>query len=85
MRFKWLGIGRGEIIQSPDGIPGRDYGHNWLSGLLFYLKCVRRHPYVRVEYFFEYIFYLTEDEYYQRIVENETNVLEFKVMVNNEV
>jgi hypothetical protein len=47
-----------------DGIPGKDFGPNWIRGLLFYLYCLkwRRDEYVRVEYFFEYVHYITEKE-----------------------
>ncbi len=59
-----LRIAPGYDVEDMDGIPGKDFGPNWIRGLLFYLYCLkwRRDEYVRVEYFFEYVHYITEKE-----------------------
>ena len=46
-----------------DGRPGRDFGPHWISGLVFYLyrSLWCKDEYVRVEYFFEYVYYTVED------------------------
>ena len=59
-----LRIAPGYDVADMDGIPGKDFGPNWISGLLFYLYRLKwcRDEYVRVEYFFEYVHYLTEED-----------------------
>ena len=54
-----LRIGPGWDVEDEDGIAGKDFGPNWIRGLLFYLYRVKwcRDEYVRVEYFFEYVHY----------------------------
>lgn len=54
-----LRIGPGWNVEDQDGIAGKDFGPNWIRGLLFYLYRVKwcRDEYVRVEYFFEYVHY----------------------------
>jgi hypothetical protein len=45
------------------GVPGRDFGPNWISGLCFFLYRLRwcRDDYVRAEYLFEYIHFVPAD------------------------
>lgn len=59
-----LRIAPGYDVEDMDGIPGRDFGPNWIRGLFFYLYRVKwcRDEYVRVEYFFEYVYYSTVEE-----------------------
>lgn len=59
-----LRIAPGYDVEDMDGIPGKDFGPNWIRGLFFYLYRLKwcRDEYIRVEYFFEYVHYLTEDD-----------------------
>ena len=56
-----LRIAPGYDVEDMDGIPGKDFGPNWIRGLFFYLYRVKWHrdEYVRVEGFFEYVHYIT--------------------------
>jgi len=56
-----LRIAPGYDVEDMDGIPGKDFGPNWIRGLFFYLYRVKwcRDEYVRVEGFFEYVHYIT--------------------------
>jgi len=60
-----LRIAPGYDVEDMDGIPGKDFGPNWIRGLFFYLYCLkwRRDVYVRVEYFFEYVHYITVERW----------------------
>ena len=57
-------IGPGWNVADMDGRKGKDFGPNWISGILFYLYRVKwcRDEYVRVEYFFEYVHYAEVDD-----------------------
>jgi len=57
-------IAPGWDVISMDGRKGKDFGPNWIRGLLFYLYRLKwcRDEYVRVEYFFEYVHYSEVDD-----------------------
>ena len=59
-----LRIAPGWNVESMDGKKGKDFGPNWIRGLLFYLYRLKwcRDEYVRVEYFFEYVHYAEVDD-----------------------
>jgi hypothetical protein len=61
MKLRYLlRIGPGWEVTDIGGVPGRDFGPNWISGLVYYLYRLWwcRDDYVRVEYFFEYIHFI---------------------------
>jgi len=59
-----LRIGPGWDVEDGDGMPGKDFGPNWIRGLFFCLYRVMwcRDDAVRVSYFFEYVEYTKEAE-----------------------
>ena len=59
-----LRIAPGWDVEDVDGIPGKDFGPNWIRGMFFFLYCLlwRRYEYIRVEYFFVGIHYGNYDE-----------------------
>jgi len=59
-----LRIGPGWDVEDVEGIPGKDFGPNWIRGMFFFLYCLlwRRYEYIRVEYFFVGIHYANYDE-----------------------
>ena len=59
----------GQETRDRDRIPGRYFGKRWLSGLVFWLRChlVWKCEYVRVEDFFEYVYYIKNEEALEQI------------------
>jgi hypothetical protein len=59
----------GQETQDHDRIPGRYFGKQWLSGLVFWLQChlVWKCEYVRVEDFFEYVYYIRNEQALEQI------------------
>ena len=59
----------GQETRDHDRIPGRYFGKHWLAGLLFWLQChlVWKCEYVRVEDFFEYVYYIKNEQALEQI------------------
>ena len=59
----------GQETRDHDRIPGRYFGKHWLAGLLFWLQChlVWKCEYVRVEDFFEYVYYIKIEQALEQI------------------
>jgi len=59
----------GEDTKDKDKIPGKYFGRHWFVGLLFWLQChfVWKCEYVRVEDFFEYVYYIRNEQALEQI------------------
>jgi len=59
----------GKDIKDKDRIPGKYFGKNWLSGLLFWLKCqfIWKCEYIKVEFLFEYVYYIKDEQALEQI------------------
>ena len=68
----------GQDTQDRDRIPGRYFGKHWFAGLLFWLHCyfVWKCEYVRVEDFFEYVYYIKNEQALEQICNMSIDVSE---------
>jgi len=59
----------GEDIKDKDKIPGKYFGRHWFAGLLFWLQCqfIWKCEYIKVEFLFEYVYYIENEQALERI------------------
>jgi hypothetical protein len=59
----------GQDINDRDKIPGKYFGKHWFAGLLFWLQCqfIWKCEYIRVEFLFEYVYYIRDEQALEQI------------------
>ena len=68
----------GQDTQDHDKIPGKNFGEHWFAGFLFWLQChlVWKCEYIRVEDFFEYVYYIKNEKALEQICAMSNDVTE---------
>jgi hypothetical protein len=59
----------GQETRDHDRIPGRYFGKNWFAGFVFWLRCtfLWKCEYIKVEDFFEYVYYIKNEQALEQI------------------
>ena len=68
----------GKDVKDADRIPGKYFGKHWLAGLLFWLQCqfIWKYEYIRVEFLFEYVYYIKDEQALEQICAMNIDVTE---------
>ena len=73
----------GQNTQDHDRIPGKHFGKHWFAGLLFWLQChfVWKCEYIRVEFLFEYVYYIKNEDALEQICALDLENMEEKLPI----
>ena len=68
----------GQDIKDNDKIPGKYFGKHWFAGLLFWFQCqfIWKCEYIRVEFLFEYVYYIKDEQALEQICAMNIDVTE---------